>query len=256
MRRPDPLPAPAQLACVVLSLGNEPGLVDAVRSLLAQGHEAGENGLELVVVNSGGGGAAAALARAGIGRSGTPVRVVERSERLFAGAARNLGIAATTAPFVAFLAADCVAAPGWVAARLRRHRGGAAAVASALLHTAPRNPVAWAAHVALYSRRMPGVPASERLLYGVSYARELFHRFGPFPEDLRAGEDTVFHQRLAAAAVAIEWAPEVCTRHRNPRRLAPLLADQYRRGARSAAAWAAIPAGPPRRRVAANALER
>ena len=257
------IPAPAGpasddplLACVVLSLGDEPGLPAAVRSLLVQADDVGPGAVELVVVNSGGGTAAASLARAGLLSARLAVQVVEHPERLFAGAARNLGIAATRAPYVAFLAADCLAAPGWLAGRLRRHRAGAAAVASALGPAAPPNLVSWAAHVALHARRMPGVPAGERLLYGVSYARTLFDRFGRFPDDLRAGEDTAFNQRLAAAGIAIEWAPEVCTHHRNPRHLAPLLADQYRRGARSAAAWAQIPGGPPRRRVAANAVER
>lgn len=242
-----PAPPPPELACVVLSLADEPGLVAAVRSLAEQ---AGEP-LEVVVVNTGGGDAGATLARVGL-----EVPVVERGERLFAGGARNLGIAATRASWVAFLAADCLAAPGWAAGRLRRHRAGAPAVASALEPAAPRNPASWAAHVALYARRMPGAPPGERLLYGVSYARELFARFGSFPEETAAGEDTAFNQRLAAAGVAIEWAPEVRTRHRNPQRLAELVRDQFRRGARAAAAWAAVDGGPSPRQVARNAVAR
>src|SRR5688572_15177048 len=91
-----PLSCHPDLACVVLALGNPPELAAAVRSLLDQGEP-----LEVVVVNSAGGGAAATLAAAGLA-----VPVVERPERLLPGAARNLGIAATRAPFVAFLAAD------------------------------------------------------------------------------------------------------------------------------------------------------
>lgn len=233
------------LACVVMSLGNEAFLADAVRSVLEQGGGA----VELVVVNSGGGDAAGALARAGLA-----VPLVERQERLNPGAVRNLGIAATHAPFVSFLAADCLAAPGWVEGRRRRHLGGASAVASSLLHTSVRNPCAWAVHVALYARRMPGTPAERRLLYGVSYSRDLFGRFGLFPEELRAGEDTAFNRRLAET-VDIEWAPEVQTRHRHPRRLGELLHDQFRRGARAAAAWAIL-GGRRRAYVAVDAFLR
>lgn len=237
-----------ELACAVLALGNPPELPEAVRSLLAQ-----DEPLEVVVVNSGGGGAAAALAAADLGGLPMP-EVIEREERLLPGAARNLGIAATRAPFVAFLAADCWAEPGWAAARLRAHRAGAAAVASAVTNPYRRNLAAWTSYVALFARRMPGLPGDAALRYGVSYARGLFERFGPFREDLRGGEDTELHQRLAGE-VEIAWEPAVRTAHRHPRRLAGLLADQYRRGARSARAWARLH-GPDPGAVAANALRR
>lgn len=234
-----------ELACAVLGLGNPPELLDAVRSLLAQSEP-----LEIVVVTSAGGGTASALATAGL-----DVPVIERTERLFPGAVRNLGIAATRAPFLAFLAADCWAEPGWAAARLRLHRAGAAAVASAVTNPYRRNLAAWASYVALFSRRMPGAPPAEALLYGASYDRGLFDRFGLFREDLRGAEDTDFHQRLTAGGVPIAWEPAVRTAHRHPRRLGSLLADQYRRGARSATAWSRLQAYRPRE-VAANALRR
>ena len=41
-------------------------------------------------------------------------RVVESTERLLPGGARNVGIANTDGTFVAFLAADCIAEPGWI----------------------------------------------------------------------------------------------------------------------------------------------
>ncbi|HSK75108.1 MAG TPA: glycosyltransferase [Thermoanaerobaculia bacterium] len=244
MTRTLPAPPP-ELACAVLALGNPPELPEAVRSLLAQ-----SEAMEVVVVNSGGGDAAAALAAQGLA-----VPVVERAGRLLPGAARNLGIAATRAPFLAFLAADCWAEPGWAAARLSAHRAGAAAVASAVTNPYRTNLAAWASYVALFSRRMPGAPAGSALLYGASYARDLFDRFGPFREDLRGGEDTDFHQRLADGGVPVAWEPAVRTAHRHPRRLRALLADQYRRGARTATAWIRL-GGPRPREVAAIALRR
>ena len=83
---------------------------------------------EIIVVNTNGGDALKLLRDAGIG-----VPVHQRAERLYVGAARNIGIAETKAPFVAFLASDCLAAPGWVSERVRLHRAGARAVASAVL---------------------------------------------------------------------------------------------------------------------------
>ncbi len=247
MRRAIETASEPELACVVLALAHPPELIEAVRSLVDQ-----EAPVEIVVVHSNGRGISARLAAAGF--SSPRVACIERSERLLPGAARNLGIAASRAPFIAFLAADCRAEPGWVAARLAAHRAGAPAVASAVTNLYAKNLAAWASYLALFARRMPGTPEPEALRYGVSYARDLFDRFGTFREDLRTGEDTEFHQRLGAQ-VPIAWAPEVRTAHRHPQRLSALWVDQFRRGRRSAAAWSNL-AGPSARRVAADALTR
>lgn len=201
---------PPALAAIVLSVRAAPELVEAVRSLVAQPEP-----LEIVVVNSGGGDAAALLQRAGL-----DVPVVESPALLNPGAARNRGIAATRAPIVAFLAQDCLASPGWAAARLAAHRSGHAAVGSALVHDRPGNPIACAAHLFLYFRRLPGTPPAKALVYGASYDRVLFERHGLFCENLRTGEDTEFHDRLPPADRPV-WAPAVRTVHRTPGRLGP-----------------------------------
>ena len=224
----------AELAVVVLAVGDPPELSGAVRSLITQGEP-----LEIFVVNSGGGNAGRTLAASGLGTA-----AAEFGERLLPGAARNAGIDATTAPFVAFLAADCIAEPGWAAARLAAHRAGAAAVASAVTNAFPRNLAAWTSYVSLFPRRMPRVPEGRALRYGASYARALFDRFGRFREDLRAGEDTDFHDRLAGE-VEIVWEPRVRTAHRHPTSFARLVSDQFQRGARMASAWRAIGGAPP-----------
>ncbi|WP_162917349.1 glycosyltransferase family 2 protein [Dongia deserti] len=213
--------AKADLAVIVLSVGAPPHLAEAVRSVASQSEPA-----EILVVNSGGGDAAAVLARAGL-----HVSVLDVPELLLPGAARNAGIAATRAPYVAFLAADCLAAPGWVANRLAAHRAGRRAVASALVNDQPRNPIAWAAHVAVFDSRLPGTPRRAALRYGASYDRTLFDEFGTFDPTLRIGEDTLFHRRIGRAHRPA-WAPKVRTIHRNPGTLAAFLGDQFRRGRR------------------------
>ena len=223
------------LAVVVLAVGGPPELSGAVRSLLSQGEP-----LEILVVNSGGGDAGGTLAAAGLRAA-----AIEFGDRLLPGAARNAGIDATTAPFVAFLAADCIAEPGWAAARLAAHRAGAAAVASAVTNAFPRNLAAWISYVSLFYRRMPRVPEERALRYGASYARTLFARFGRFREDLRAGEDTDFHDRIAGE-VDIVWEPRIRTAHRHPTTFARLVSDQFQRGFRTASAWAAIGGARPR----------
>ncbi len=213
----------SQLACAVLSLRNEPGLTAAVRSLLTQ-----EEPIEVVVVNSGGFDPTDTLRKASL-----DVPVIHCEERLYPGGVRNLGIDSTQAPYVAFLAADCLVMPGWAEGRLRLHRGGALAVASALVNAYPQSYCAWASYMLLHTERMPGTPSNQASRYSVSYARALFDRFGRFREDLRAGEDTEFHSRFAST-VPIEWAPDVRTAHRYPTAFISLIMDQYNRGRRRA----------------------
>lgn len=220
--------APA-LAVVVLSHGPRATLCDAVRSLLRQDAEA-----EIVVVHSGEGDVRRRLSAAGL-----DVRTVQSEERLLPGGARNQGIAATRAPYIAFLADDCIAEQGWVRNRLQAHRAGASAVASALACHQPANPVALAAHLSLYFRRMPRAAPAAALKYGVSYARALFDKHGLFRADLESGEDTEFNQRLAGAEAPV-WAPEVLTVHRGVDTLSAFLKGQYVRGRRMAKAWREI----------------
>ncbi|MCW5714520.1 MAG: glycosyltransferase family 2 protein [Bauldia sp.] len=226
----------APIAAIVLSVRAAPEFVGAVRSLLEQSEVP-----EIVVANSGGGDAAAVLTREGL-----DVPVIESIPLLNPGAARNRGIAATTAPVVAFLAQDCLAAPGWTEARLAAHRAGRTAVGSALLHDRPGNPVATAAHLFLYFRRLPGTPGSEALPYGASYDRTLFERHGLFREDLRTGEDTEFHARLPAADRPA-WAPAVRTVHRTPGRVGDLVRDHRDRGRRMVRARRALGGSTPAR---------
>lgn len=218
-----------EMAVVVMAYGIRPTLPAAVRSVQTQAPAA-----EVIVVHSGPGDAAALLRQAGVS-----VRVVRSETRLLPGGARNLGIAETRAPWIAFLADDCIAEPGWISRRLAAHREGHQAVASALLCHAPGNPVALAAHLSLFVRRMPHLPGHEVLLYGVSYARSLFDRYGLFRDDIEGGEDTELNARLGPADRPV-WRPEVLTTHCGVTRLGPFLAGQARRGRRMAESSLAI----------------
>jgi hypothetical protein len=214
-----------ELAVVVLSVGAPPELRAAIDSLLRQTEP-----LEIVVVNSGGGRLADVLA------DRPAIRTIEVPELLWPGAARNVGIRATQAPWVAFLASDLVAAPDWATQRLALHRAGKASVASAVSNAQTGNLFAWAAHVTLHARRMAGLPRRKAHRYGASYARSLFERYGLFREDLRIGEDTEFHRRMRRRDRPV-WAPQVVASHRYTQSWRELIADQQVRGERWAVHW-------------------
>jgi glycosyltransferase involved in cell wall biosynthesis len=227
-----------------MAYGLRPTLAAAVRSVTAQRPSA-----EIVVVHSGEGNPTEHLAQAGVN-----VRVIRSETRLFPGAARNVGIAATRAPIVAFLADDCIAQPGWIEARLAAHQSGAASVSSALLCHKPGNLVAFAAHLSLYTRRLPGASPDLALRYGASYQRSLFDRYGLFREDIEGGEDTDFHMRLAEIERPI-WRPDVQTIHTGPEALGAFLTTQSQRGRRMAESLRAI-GGPTNKTVATDAVAR
>lgn len=215
-----------ELAVVILAVSAPVELRSALASLARQ-----QPRPEIVVVNSSGGDLTAIRAAAG-----PDVRFIETDERLWPGAARNVGVRETRAPYIAFMASDHILTDGWCAARLARHRAGTNTVACAVINSHPRNIAAWAAHLGILLRRLPGIPPDEARRYGVSYSRELLERVGPFREDLRIGEDTELNGRLRGADRPT-WAPEVQTIHLNPTRFSEMVKDQYRRGWRSGFHW-------------------
>lgn len=215
--------AQSDMAVVVLAYQAPPELRTAVQSLLDQSIVP-----EIIVVNSGGGDIGNVL-----GGKSDKVRVIDIADRLFVGAARNIGIDASNAPYVAFLAADCQATTGWVSGRLAAHAAGAAAVSS--LVTPDRNDslISLAAHAILHRRRSPTTPADKQIHYGLSYHRSVFADFGYFAPALRVGEDTDFNEQIAERIV-VSMASGVTSTHHYPTGIWALCRDMFHRGRRRA----------------------
>lgn len=214
--------ARADLAVVVIGFQSQTGLRNAVRSLLEQEEKA-----EIVVINSGGRDVRTLLAP-----YSEHLRIINIQQPLYAGAARNVGIDASAAPYVAFLAGDCIARPGWARTRLARHRSGSRAVASAIVHGDDSN-LAMAAHTVLFGARSPGVPPQQALRYGASFDRQVFREFGYFNPALRISEDTEFARRVGRN-IHPTWEPAVQTEHAGPRNRWRFALEMYGRGKRAA----------------------
>jgi hypothetical protein len=138
--------------------------------------------------------------------------------------------------------------------RLREHRAGAVAVASAPTNAYPGSLAAWASLLLLHNRRLAVTRPGQRLHYSLSYERSLFDRFGRFREDLRAGEDTDFNSRFVGLARTV-LATDALTAHRYPTGFSTMLRDAFRRGRLQARMQGAIGGnGPARLRVALRGL--
>ncbi len=150
------------------------------------------------------------------------------------------------------MAADCIAQPGYVEARLRAHRDGAAVVAGAMVNAHPQSRSAAAAYLLLHRRRTPDTPAGRAGINPSSFDRAALASVGPFREDLRTGEDTELLRRLPTGLV--RWAPEVRVAHRYPTSPRAFLRDQIVRGRRRVTAERELSGVDLRRRLARDAM--
>jgi glycosyltransferase involved in cell wall biosynthesis len=160
---------------------------------------------EVVVVDDGSRDATARVARE------AGARVVSNATPLGPADARNAGVAATAAPFIAFTDADCVPAHGWL-------RAGVAALERADLvqgrvEPEPGVPVGPFDHV-ITVREETGLYETANLFV----RRDWFERVGGFkpfvdPAEGHFGEDLVFGWAVRRAGGRSAFAPDALVHH-------------------------------------------
>ena len=199
------------------------------------------------------------------------VKIVTQPEA-GAAAARNAGVAATTAPSLAFLDADCVPAPDWLATAqaIAARQGDAVTGGRVDVFDETPGPRSGAeGFETVFAFDQAGYIADKgfSVTANLVTTRAVFAATGPFVPGL--SEDLDWCRRATAAGFALHYAPDLAVSH--PTRSDwPALARKWRRlteeswglqargarlGAKARAAWAAralvalpasIPAHAPR----------
>ncbi|MFT4039365.1 MAG: glycosyltransferase [Thermomicrobiales bacterium] len=212
------------LSVIIISRDDGPRLLPAVQAVVEQ---VCPWPFEVIVVVSGAGDGAALVRERFPG-----VTVVELSQPALPGAARNAGLRVARGDYVSFPGSHVRLLPGSLAARLRAHDLGYAMVTGSTINGV-RTPAGWASYFLDHSTVLPGRPSME--LPGppahCSYRRSALLAVGGFPEDMRAGEDTVVNRALWRRGYRAYRAQEVRLVHRSPcRTVRQLLRHHFTRG--------------------------
>ncbi len=215
---------------VIISQNDEHRIEEVVGAAVGQ---VCSRSFEVIVVASG------TDRTAGLVRRQFPeVRLVELTHPALPGEARNAGWRIARGDFVAFPGSHVALARGSLQARLGAHEAGYAMV-SGPLGNGTDTTAGWASYFLDHSGSLPVRPSSElrHAPARCSYVRFLLREVGGFPEDMRAGEDTVVNLELFRRGYSAYHAAGALEVHTSPcRDLRTLLRHHHQRGR----AWGAI----------------
>lgn len=179
-----------------------------VRTVLSQQRQ----GLQLCVVVVG-------KDEGGLIPASPQVQFIDTGQAVTPPAARNIGVAETTADLLLFLDSDCVPAENWLAEHLAAHAAGHSVVSGSVL---PAGDDFWQLTYNLsllhefLSHHSPG-PRSFLATLNLSVERAVLDQVGPMPEDMPRGEDVEWTARVGQAGRELYFWPAAAVRHEHNR---------------------------------------
>jgi glycosyltransferase involved in cell wall biosynthesis len=208
------------LSVVVIAQNDESRIERSVRAILSQ--DIPER-FETIVVTSGRDRTAAVV------RDRFPdVKVVALDHPALPGGARNAGLRAARGRYVSFPGSHVELLPGSLAARMRAHRNGYAMVMGSMLNGTD-TAAGWASYFLDHFSALPGRPSKALTVPPArcSYLRDALLELGGFPEDMRAGEDTIVNTELFQRGYSAYRAREIVVVHRSPCRTIRMLVSHH-----------------------------
>lgn len=147
------------------------------------------------------------------------VRLIHLEGRTFAGAARNIGVRATKAPFCLMIDSDCIASPDLIERMVARHREAEyAAVGGSLRNGTPKSLSGWTGYLLEFKEFIPTAPMRDVNTVptaNVTYRREALERYGYFDDDMWLSEDVLFNWKIHKAGERILFDPAIEVTHLN-----------------------------------------
>lgn len=147
------------------------------------------------------------------------VRLIHLDTRTFAGAARNIGVRATRAPFCLMIDSDCIARSDLIERMIARHREEEyAAVGGSMRNGTPKSLSGWTGYLLEFKEFIPSAPegvVNTVPTANVTYRREALERHGYFDEEMWLAEDILFNWKMCRAGERILFDPAIEVTHLN-----------------------------------------